>query len=188
MMSHQFSSSALVVAAVVIVAFAAVRSQGTVGKQDVEGITNFTRLDATVACAGATRASAVPALKKEGFKSIVNLRRASEAGADVEGERAAATAAGLNYYHFPFAVPKGEDPSVNRTVQEFLEVVKNRENQPVFIHCAGGGRAAGFWLIKRVMIDGWDVARARQEANLVSSDPNSASINWAEQYARTHKQ
>ena len=73
-------------------------------------------------------------------------------------------------------------------MSEFLAVVRNPANQPVFIHCAGGGRAAGFWLIKRVMIDGWDIERARQEANLVSSDPKSASINWAEQYARTHRQ
>jgi uncharacterized protein (TIGR01244 family) len=187
MLNHHITS-ALVAAVLVVAAASLIRAQATPGKHDVAGVTNFTRLDATVACAGATKAGAVPELKAQGFKSIVNLRRASEEGADVEGERAAADAAGLKYYHFPFAVPQTPDPAVDATVGEFLEVVKNPENQPVFIHCAGGGRAAGFWLIKRVMIDGWDVERARQEANLVSSDPKSASINWAEQYARTHRQ
>jgi uncharacterized protein (TIGR01244 family) len=175
--------------ALVLVALPPVEAQvtGSVGKHDVDGITNFTRLDATVACAGATKSTAVPALKAEGFRSIVNLRRATEEGADVAGERAAAEAAGLKYFHFPFTVPKGPDPAVDRTVHEFLMAVRDTDNQPVFIHCGGGGRAAGFWLIKRVLVDGWEVERARQEANLVSSDPNSASINWAEEYARTHR-
>jgi uncharacterized protein (TIGR01244 family) len=187
MLKAHLASGAVVSTVLSIAAFAGLEAQGTVGKRDVDGITNFTRLDATVACAGATKASAVPELKAEGFRSIVNLRRASEEGADVEGERVAAGAAGLQYYHFPFAVPQGPDPAVDAMVQEFLQVVRNPANQPVFIHCAGGGRAAGFWLIKRVLIDGWDVERARQEANLVSNDPKSASINWAEQYARTHR-
>jgi uncharacterized protein (TIGR01244 family) len=187
MMNSRATPTVVLAAVLVAAALSGVRAQAPVGKRDIEGITNFTRLDATVACAGATRATAVPELKAEGFRSIVNLRRATEEGADVEGERAAAAAAGLNYYHFPFAVPRAPDPAVDATVQEFLQVVKNPENQPVFIHCAGGGRAAGFWLIKRVLVDGWDVERARQEANGVSNDPNSASINWAEQYARTHR-
>src|SRR3954470_20489902 len=75
-----------------------------VTKQNVEGVTNFARLETTIACAGATKATAVPELKKMGFASIINLREASEAGADVEAEESAAKAAGINYTHIPFNV------------------------------------------------------------------------------------
>ncbi len=61
-----------------------------VTKQNVPGVTNFTRLETTVACAGATKVEAVPEIKKLGFASIINLREASEPDANVEGEAAAA--------------------------------------------------------------------------------------------------
>ena len=67
----------------------AVAAQG-VTKETVPGISTFARLDTTIACGGATSADAVPELKKMGFRSIVNVRRASEAGADVEAEGVAA--------------------------------------------------------------------------------------------------
>ena len=73
-----------------------------VTKETVPGVTNFARLETTLACAGATTSAAVPGLKKMGYASIINLREASEAGADIEGEAAAAKAAGINFIHLPF--------------------------------------------------------------------------------------
>jgi hypothetical protein len=55
-----------------------------VTKEPIEGIRNYARLGTTVACAGATAAEALPAIKKAGFVSVVNLRLASEPGAEVE--------------------------------------------------------------------------------------------------------
>src|SRR6266852_6047130 len=78
-----------------------VRAQ-EVTKQDVEGVKNFKRLETTVACAGATKADAVPEIKKMGFASIINLREASEEGANVEAEEAAAKNVGIRYYQIPF--------------------------------------------------------------------------------------
>ena len=69
-----------------------------VTKETVPGVTNFARLETTVACAGATKVEAVPEIKKMGFASIINLRQASEQGANVEAEAAAAKAAGLRFY------------------------------------------------------------------------------------------
>src|ERR1700681_2031924 len=128
---------------------AAVHAQ-QVTKEAVPGITNFARVQTTVACAGAVEASAVPDIKKLGFASIINLRQASEQGANVEGEGEAAKAVGLNYFSIPFnaAAP---DPSL---VPTFLAAVTKPANQPAFIHCAGGGRAASMWLIKRMKVDG----------------------------------
>jgi uncharacterized protein (TIGR01244 family) len=124
------------------------------------GTANYTRVDATVACAGATTVDAIPALKAEGFKAIVNLRQATEPGADIDRSRAVAQDAGLKYIHIPFS---GSDPSTG-AVDEFLAAMKDPSNSPVFIHCASANRAGMMWMIKRVMIDGWSVEKASDEA------------------------
>src|SRR6478672_10097841 len=67
-----------------------------VTKQTVPGVQNFAKLETTVACGGATTPEAVPELKKMGYASIINLRLPSEAGANVEGEAAAARTAGIH--------------------------------------------------------------------------------------------
>src|SRR5213593_2530343 len=73
-----------------------------VTKETLPGVTNFAKLETTIACAGATTPAAVAGLKQMGYASIINLREASEAGADVDAEAAAAKAAGINYIHLPF--------------------------------------------------------------------------------------
>ncbi len=157
-------------------------------KTPVDGVTNFTQVDVTMACAGATKASAVSGLRRMGFKTIVNLRLADEDGADVTGEQAAAAAAGLRYVQLPFTTPTTSDVDVDATVQEFLRVTSDPANHPVFVHCAGGGRAAGMWMIKRVVVDGWDEARAWAEALGSYDDPASPALNWARAYAAAHRQ
>jgi hypothetical protein len=49
-------------------------------KQEVPGIRNFAKVESTVACAGAITVDAVPAVKKMGYSSIINLRLATEQG------------------------------------------------------------------------------------------------------------
>src|ERR1051325_6997904 len=78
-----------------------------VTKQDVPGAANFTRLETTVACGGATKPEAVPEIKKLGFASIINLRLPTEQGADIEGEAAAAKAADIKFFNIPF---NGQQP------------------------------------------------------------------------------
>src|SRR5258707_15195206 len=73
-----------------------------VTKQDVPGVTNFARLETTIACGGATKPEAVPAPKQMGNASLVNMRLATEAGPNVEAEKAAAKGGGNRHYHIPF--------------------------------------------------------------------------------------
>jgi uncharacterized protein (TIGR01244 family) len=162
-------------------AAAPVRAQ-EVTKENVEGITNFHRLETTVACSGAIKADAVPEIKKFGFASIINLREASEDGANLEGEAAAAKAADIRYYSIPFnsAAP---DPAV---ADKFIEAITQKGSDPAFIHCAGGGRAATMWFIKRLVVDHWDVERAAKEAtDLGMTSPKLKQ--FAIDYAQTHK-
>ncbi|MGH9310822.1 MAG: beta-lactamase hydrolase domain-containing protein, partial [Vicinamibacterales bacterium] len=73
---------------------------------------------------------------------------------------AAAKAAGLNYVHMPFNTAS-PDPKL---VDTFLKAVTEPGNQPAFVHCASGNRAAALWMIKRIQVDKWDVDRATAEA------------------------
>lgn len=153
-----------------------------VTKENVEGVTNFHRLETTVACAGAIKADAVPEIKKFGFASIINLREPTEDGANLEAEAAAAKAVDMHYYSIPFnsAAP---DPAV---ADKFLDAITAKGSDPAFIHCAGGGRAATMWFIKRLVIDHWDVDRAAKEAtDLGMTSPKLKQ--FAIDYAQTHK-
>jgi len=153
-----------------------------VTKETVEGVTNFSRLETTVACAGSIKAQAVPEIKKMGFASIINLRQASEPGADLEAEAAAAKAADIRYYHVPFN-PAAPDPAA---ADKFLDAITAKGSEPAFIHCAGGGRAATMWFIKRLVIDHWDVERAAKEAVALGMT-SPALKQFAIDYAQTHK-
>jgi uncharacterized protein (TIGR01244 family) len=172
----------LTVAALLAGAFITTLHAQQVTRENVAGVTNFARLETTIACAGATKADAVPELKKMGFASIINLREASEAGADVDAEAAAAKAAGLNYTHIPFNVAS----PAPETVERFLAAVTRPENNPAFIHCAGGGRAATMWAIKRMQVDGWDQQKALDEAAALGMN-NDRLKNFAITYVQTHK-
>jgi uncharacterized protein (TIGR01244 family) len=129
----------------------------------IPGITNYTRVDTTVGCGGATALEAFPALKREGFTAVINLRRAEEPGANIDESRAAAERAGLKYIHLPF---DGHAPSP-AVADAFLAAVKDPSNAPVYIHCAAANRVGAVWLIKRVLVDGWDIERATTEAKRI---------------------
>jgi uncharacterized protein (TIGR01244 family) len=171
----------IALAALIALAAAAASAQSQVTRETVPGITNFARVQTTVACAGATKAEAAPEIKKMGFASIINLREATEAGADIEGASAAAKAAGLNYVHLPFNVASPAPDLVDR----FLAEISKPANQPAFIHCAGGGRAATMWFLKRVQIDRWDQARATEEATALGMTDRLKP--FAQNYIDTHK-
>ncbi|RPI53323.1 MAG: hypothetical protein EHM55_14145 [Acidobacteria bacterium] len=125
------------------------------------GVVNYTRVDATVACAGATPVQALPELKKSGFASVINFRMPQEQGANIDEAKAAAAQVGLKYIHLPHQTPTPE------VAAAFLKAVADPSNQPVYIHCASANRVGAMWFIKRVKLDGWDVERAMKEAEAI---------------------
>jgi uncharacterized protein (TIGR01244 family) len=132
-------------------------------KETVEGVRNFTHVDATVACAGATDPEIIPALAERGYKSIVNLRLASEEGALIEESKAAAEAAHMRFIHLPF---NGREPDV-KVADQFILAVTDPANQPVFINCGSANRVGALWLTKRMLVDKWEQARALEEAKFI---------------------
>jgi uncharacterized protein (TIGR01244 family) len=151
-------------------------------KDAVAGVRNFTRVDATVACGGALSPEAYGALKQAGFASIVNLRAASEAGVDLEADQKGAQDAGLKYFHLPFVTATPDATKLD----EFLALVTARENQPMMLHCASGGRASMFWAAKRVMVDGWPVEKAMGELPDLSKNVVQPLRTFVLDYIKAH--
>jgi uncharacterized protein (TIGR01244 family) len=157
------------IAAALLLCATVASAQSGVTKETVPGITNFSKVETTVACAGATTPAALVDVKKMGYNSVVNLRMPSEAGAQIEEEAAAAKAAGINYIHLPFNA-QSPDPML---VDNFLKAITDKANQPAFIHCASANRAAALWMVKRIAVDKWDVAQATAEAEALGlTNPN----------------
>jgi uncharacterized protein (TIGR01244 family) len=172
-------SLSLITAAVLI---ATSWAHGQVQKKDIEGIRNYSRVDASVGCGGQVNPAAMKALKAEGYVSVVNLREATEAGADIDAGRAAAQAAGLKYIHLPFNAAS-PDPKV---VDTFLAAVGDTSNQPVFIHCGSANRVGGMWMIKRALRDGWPIEKAQAEGEAIGlRDPKLTA--FATEYIKTHR-
>jgi protein tyrosine phosphatase (PTP) superfamily phosphohydrolase (DUF442 family) len=114
----------------VVAGLMATAASAQVVRQEVPGIRNFAKVESTVACAGAITPAAIQEVKEMGYASIINLRLATEQGADIDANTAAAKAAGIPYYHIPFN-GSAPDPAV---VDTFLKTITAPGVQPAFIH------------------------------------------------------
>src|SRR5215831_18264658 len=167
-------------ASVIGLSMVAALSAQQVTKKEIAGISTFAQIETTIACGGSTKPEAIREIGKMGFKSVINLRLASEEGALVEEEGKAVKAAGMNYVHLPFDM-QSPDPHL---IDNFIAAVTRPANQPAYVHCAAGGRAAALWMIKRVIADKWDEPRALAEANLLGL--NDRLRPFALNYIHTH--
>src|SRR5436189_6340891 len=96
-----------------------------VTKKDIPGISTFAQAETTIACGGATKPEAIKEIASMGFKSVINLRLASEQGALVEEEGQAVKAAGMRYVHLPFDA-QNPDPHL---IDNFIAAVTAPANQ-----------------------------------------------------------
>ena len=151
-------------------------------KQERAGIVNFTKVDAVVACGGATETAALEGLAKDGFKSVINLRLATEANANIDQNSAKAKELGLKYIHIPYNTQQ-LDPKI---IDNFLAAIADKSNQPAYVHCGSASRVGSVWLAKRVIQDGWTVEKATEEAKAIGlrSEPLE---KFALSYIATHK-
>jgi uncharacterized protein (TIGR01244 family) len=157
-------------------------AQTEITKAVVPGIVNFGYIGKTVACAGATAPAALVEVKKLGYAAVINLRVASEPGAEIDASAAAAQAAGLRFIHLPFNA-SAPDPML---VDKFIAAISDPRNQPVFIHCASANRAAALWMVKRMVVDKWDANRAATEATALGMT-SAALRTFAIEQAQTRQ-
>ena len=93
---------------------------------------------------------------------MLNLRTASE-GIDLKHEQEVIEKTGMRYVSIPVvsSAPKPEQ------VDEFIKAVKDKDNQPMLIHCGSANRVGAFWMIYRVVEQGWAENRALEEATKI---------------------
>lgn len=157
-----------------------------------ENIRNFLRINDQVCTGGQPTAEQLAKLKAEGVRAILNLRRPTEketplAGGervpyDAEAEAAEAGRLGLRYFN----VPVDREAPTDEQVAEFLKVVSEPENRPLFIHCSTANRVGGFWMIRRVRVDGWSVEEAEAEARRIGLS-NEKTRAFARDYLERHR-
>ena len=91
-----------------------------------------------------------------GVKMIIDLQREGDSG-----EQKMVEAAGMKFARIPMSDKESPAPE---QVAQFLKLVNDPANQPVFIHCKGGRHRTGaMTAVYRMTHDQWAADRAWQE-------------------------
>jgi len=91
-----------------------------------------------------------------GVKTVIDLRDDPK-----DYARTLAEQAGLKYINLPMSDKSYPAPDV---ASKFLALVNDKENWPVYVHCAGGRHRTGaMTAVFRMTMQGWDVERAYEE-------------------------
>jgi protein tyrosine/serine phosphatase len=91
-----------------------------------------------------------------GIKTIIDLRDDAKDYARVLTEQA-----GMKYVNLPLDDKDYPPPD---TASKFLSLVNDKENWPVYVHCAGGRHRTGaMTAVFRMTVQGWDAGRAYEE-------------------------
>ena len=69
---------------------------------------------------------------------------------------------------------------------EFLKATDDESNRPAFIHCASANRVGAFWMIRRVLRDGWTLEKAEEEARKIGLR-NETLLAFAKDYIGRHQ-
>lgn len=97
-------------------------------------------------------------LREKGIKTVVDLRSWSTDRKDVE-------AAGMRSVEIPLRADLlGSRAPTDEEIDRFLAVVRDPEQQPVFVHCAHGVDRTGTMIaVYRIAVDGWSNDEAVRE-------------------------
>lgn len=125
----------------------------------VPGINNFYKVDENVYRGAQPSQAGFRYLAKIGVKTVIDLR---EADSRARAEEKLVTAAGLKYINVPMS---GLTPPTPAQISKILATLENPAAEPVFVHCMRGADRTGAVIASyRIDKDGWDNARALQEA------------------------
>jgi uncharacterized protein (TIGR01244 family) len=164
--------------ALIVLAIGALAQQASL--QDYPSIANFLRVNKQVCTGGQPTPEDLARMKAEGIKAIINLRQPSEFDADAEAS--AAKQLGLRYFNIPVSVAEPKDNQAD----EFLRITADPANRAAFIHCGSANRVGAFWMIRRVLVDGWKLGDAEAEARKIGM--HSASlVEFARNYIARHQ-
>jgi uncharacterized protein (TIGR01244 family) len=166
---------------VILIAMFCVLSAYAQEQKDLPPIYNFMRESDQYCTGGQPRLEHLAKLKAEGVKVIINLRTPMEHRA--AEEEAKAKELGLKYFNIPVVYRDPKDEQVT----EFLKILDDPANRPAFIHCTAAIRVGAFWMIRRVLRDGWTVEAAEEEAKKVGLREAPHLTEFARTYIEKHQ-
>ncbi len=102
-----------------------------------------------------------------GVKTVINLRPAAENPKSDEAKFCESI--GIDHYYNPaFDSPDSLSDPIFTRVRDLLT---NKNNQPLLLHCASGNRVGAVWLAHRVLDDGVPYEKALEEAKAIGMKP-----------------
>jgi tyrosine-protein phosphatase SIW14 len=119
-------------------------------------IDNFGEINANYFRGAQPQGRDYQALAAAGIKTVIDL---TEDGR--EDEPGLVKQAGMTFYRIPLTTT---DRPSDAAVAQFLKLVDDPQNQPVYVHCQGGRHRTGaMTAVYRMTQDGWTADRAYQE-------------------------
>jgi uncharacterized protein (TIGR01244 family) len=165
--------SALVAMTVSLLAAAVITAE------DPAVIDHFYRISDRVAIGGQPTPEQIVELSHDGYNGVVNLREESEFN---DGPQArAAREWGMTFVR----VPVSREAPTDASVEKFLAATDDKGVYPVYIYCGSGNRAVAFWMIRRVVRDGWTIANAEAEASRAGL-AGGRMLDFAREYIERH--
>lgn len=130
-------------------------------RNDVPGVRNFAKVsDGLFRGAQPTRRG-FRELEKMGIRTVVSVRRRSSDDDLLKGTS-------LRYFHVSCEASRPE----HGDVLQFLKIVTDPANQPVFVHCRRGADRTGYLIAcYRMLQQGWSAADARAEMSHFRYNP-----------------
>jgi len=120
------------------------------------GIDNFGQVNSHYYRGAQPKGGAYANLATLGVKTVIDLTKDGDAR-----EASLVKAAGMTFYRIPMTTH--EPPSKDKVAQ-FLEIVNDPANQPVYVHCQGGRHRTGVMTaVYRMTNDRWTADQAFAE-------------------------
>jgi hypothetical protein len=110
------------------------------------------------------------AVAETGVKTIIDLGAHTPGTEEERVAQQTAEELGITRYRFGLIGDATGDPN---DYVAALRIINDPANQPVWFHCAAGSERTGMLAaLQRVIVDGWDVDRAYEEAHQYDHDDN----------------
>jgi len=119
-------------------------------------IDNFGRVNASYYRGAQPEGGDYAGLSELGIKTVIDLTDVGDAR-----EPATVQSLGMHFYRIPMTTHDTPSPA---KVAQFLKLVNDPANQPVYVHCQGGRHRTGVMTaVYRMTDDGWTAAQAFAE-------------------------
>lgn len=147
------------------------------------GISNFGRIGDGYYRGGQPDDAGFAELKRLGIKAVIDLQEDGD-----RREPAWVRRAGMQYFNIPLSSRR---PATEAQTEYFLRLVNDPQNQPVYVHCAGGRHRTGeMTALFRITHDGWTADQAYQEMkryDFYSAFGHGSLKEYVYQYYREHQ-